>query len=374
MKVFLSYSRRDADFVDRLDQALTKGGYDVLVDRSDIAGDGEDRWRRSIAKAIRDSDTVVLVLSPNSTASESVERELSVAADSRRRVVPVIYRECELPDGFAYELAGIQHVDFTDGEFGDAARQLMAQLGPPNVQLRRFDEVQPAAEAPPGRSTAAPGTSSSSPVTQEVAIDAAPSRPPHRRWLAVAIGAGAVALVGIIIALLTLGGGGDEEAATNTTAGGTLAPLTTAPPPVATTPAAPTSSTLPPDQRAVALVDEWAAATSRRDWATAARIDNSGTIRDYDERYGRPQDSSHMERVEVYVDRVGAYDTAWLVKGAVMARDASAARGPSTNVVCSYWIVDLNGHTAAWNEVEPHRLRPAIEASAYPDAYARYCT
>ena len=81
MKVFLSYSRRDADFVDELSRRLTLLGYEAWVDREDIIGGGEDRWRRSIVRAIRESDAMVLVLSPNATASENVERELSVAAD-----------------------------------------------------------------------------------------------------------------------------------------------------------------------------------------------------------------------------------------------------------------------------------------------------
>ena len=37
LKVFISYSRRDAlDFVDRLQPALTKHGVDAYVDREDI--------------------------------------------------------------------------------------------------------------------------------------------------------------------------------------------------------------------------------------------------------------------------------------------------------------------------------------------------
>ena len=193
-----------------------------------------------------------------------------------------------------------------------------------------------------------------------------------RRWRAIAIAGGTVAIVGIVAALLTLGGGDPNDAATATTASPTSAASTTAARSVATT-AAPTT-TVPGDQRAVAIVDEWAAATSKRDWASAARIDNSGTIKDYDQWYGRLDEPSHMERVDLFVDRTAPYGTSWLVKGAVMTGDDSASSGPSTNVVCSYWVVDLQGHTAAWNKVDAHRVRPPIDPLSYEDAYARYCS
>jgi hypothetical protein len=130
VKVFVSYSRKDAEFVSRIERDLTGLGYDVWVDTEDILADGHARWRRSIVAAIRESEVMVLVLSPNSTHSDNVERELSVAADNFKRVVPILYRECELPDGFQYELAGVQHIDFARTDFNEGVRQLAAYLGP----------------------------------------------------------------------------------------------------------------------------------------------------------------------------------------------------------------------------------------------------
>ena len=83
MKVFVSYSRKDTELVDRLVRDLTMLGHEVWIDRSDLVGGGEDRWRRSIVNTIRDSEAMLIVLSPNSIASENVERELSVAADNK---------------------------------------------------------------------------------------------------------------------------------------------------------------------------------------------------------------------------------------------------------------------------------------------------
>lgn len=132
MKVFISYSRHDEEFVDRLNRELSTLGYDIWVDTEDIVAGGQDRWRRSIVAAIRQAEVTVLVLSPNSIHSENVERELSVAAENGKRVIPVLYQPCELPDGFQYELAGVHYIDFSRIEFNQGVRQLAMHIGPPH--------------------------------------------------------------------------------------------------------------------------------------------------------------------------------------------------------------------------------------------------
>jgi TIR domain len=212
MKVFLSYSRQDADFVARVERHLNALGYDVWVDTEDILTGGEARWRRSIVAAIRESDVMVLVLSSNSTHSDNVERELSVAADNAKRVIPVIYQECELPDGFQYDLAGVQRIDFSKGDFKDGVRQLSEYLGPPH------------AVAPP--------------VTADVPLP--PPLPPpvgrtfrRSRVLAVAAAAAAVLLIGGIVIVAAIDGDGSSASpptAAAQSSGLTITPTTTTTP------------------------------------------------------------------------------------------------------------------------------------------------
>src|SRR5258706_15208127 len=64
LRVFISYSRDDLDFADQLDSALNLYGFECLIDRHGISG-GED-WKRRLGNLIREADTVVFVLSPNS--------------------------------------------------------------------------------------------------------------------------------------------------------------------------------------------------------------------------------------------------------------------------------------------------------------------
>jgi hypothetical protein len=190
MRVFVSYSRRDSEFVDRLDEALTQLGYDLWIDREDISGSGDDRWRHSIVRAIRECDAMMLVLSSNSVVSENVERELSVASDSDKRVVPVRHQPCELPVGFQYELSGVQYVDFATVGFTEAVRQLSARLGP---------ATGPSAGVTPTASAAAAG-----PI--------APVSPTRaRRWRQIHTYAVMGVIVGIVVAAIVALIGGDDK-------------------------------------------------------------------------------------------------------------------------------------------------------------------
>src|SRR6266849_1749010 len=98
-KVFISYSRRDMGFADRLEAALTARGFEPLIDRADIYA-FEEWWKR-IEALIARADTVVFVLSPDAVASEVALREVAFAASLNKRFAPIVYRRVgdkELPE------------------------------------------------------------------------------------------------------------------------------------------------------------------------------------------------------------------------------------------------------------------------------------
>ena len=126
MRLFVSYSRRDASTVRRLVAALEAEGHDVWIDTDDIRG--SERWRSSVATAIRASDVVLLVVSPAAMASSSVEREISVAAENSLRIVPVVIEDVPISVGLQYDLAGVQRVSFVDRSFDEGMADLNAAL------------------------------------------------------------------------------------------------------------------------------------------------------------------------------------------------------------------------------------------------------
>lgn len=97
-QVFISYSRRDLTFVEHLISDLKKTGMDVWYDLSGL--EGGSRWGTEIKNAVQNSDYVIVVLSPDSIASEWVEREYLLSNNLKKKILPIMYRECELPLSF----------------------------------------------------------------------------------------------------------------------------------------------------------------------------------------------------------------------------------------------------------------------------------
>ena len=88
LRVFISYARHDAsDFAEYLVVALELAGFDAFLDRHDIAG-GED-WAARLEDLIRQSDTVVFIISPASVASTNCDREVKCTIALGKRLVPV---------------------------------------------------------------------------------------------------------------------------------------------------------------------------------------------------------------------------------------------------------------------------------------------
>jgi tetratricopeptide (TPR) repeat protein len=89
-KIFISYSRKDLAFADRLEAALKTRGFEPLIDRAEIYA-SEDWWQR-IQALIGHADTVVFVLSPDAVASEVALKEVACAASLNKRFAPIVCR------------------------------------------------------------------------------------------------------------------------------------------------------------------------------------------------------------------------------------------------------------------------------------------
>ncbi len=97
-RVFISYSRKDLAFVERMAEDLKAAGLEAWYDLSGL--DGGTRWGREIQNAIRESQIFVVVLSPNSIDSEWVEKEFMYANRLKRKVIPLLLQPCETPMWF----------------------------------------------------------------------------------------------------------------------------------------------------------------------------------------------------------------------------------------------------------------------------------
>src|ERR1700726_2313657 len=126
-KVFISYSRKDLAFADRLDAALKARGFETLIDRTDILA-FEEWWKR-VEALIGRADTVVFVLSPDAVRPESIARkEVAFAASLNKRFAPIVFRPVEdklIPE----PLAKLNFIFFDDPvRFEHSADQLVEAL------------------------------------------------------------------------------------------------------------------------------------------------------------------------------------------------------------------------------------------------------
>jgi WD40 repeat protein len=97
--VFVSYSRRDTEFVRRLVEGLQARGKEVWLDTEGIR-DGEV-FPDAIRSAVEGSNAFVLVISPDSIASSFCDQEVDHAVEHHKQIVPLVYRQVadgELPE------------------------------------------------------------------------------------------------------------------------------------------------------------------------------------------------------------------------------------------------------------------------------------
>jgi len=115
-QVFISYSRRDKEFVRRLGEALAAQQRKAWIDWKDIPLTAE--WQKEIFANIEAADSFVFVISPDSVASANCKKEIEHASANNKRMVPVFFRPVS-DEAIPEALARVQRLDFEDGEAFD---------------------------------------------------------------------------------------------------------------------------------------------------------------------------------------------------------------------------------------------------------------
>lgn len=90
--IFISYSRRDAAFVDSLAADLAQYGFTVWVDRRKLEG-GQD-FSAKIGAAIDRCRIMLAVLSPEAVHSRYVNHEHALAAAKGKIIIPILLKPC----------------------------------------------------------------------------------------------------------------------------------------------------------------------------------------------------------------------------------------------------------------------------------------
>ena len=122
---FISYARDDADFALELARELKASGFLVWLDQLDIPTGA--RWDDEVQKALEQCEIFMVILTPNSIASNNVKDEIGYVIDANKRILPVLLENANIP----FRLRRFQYVDFTNKSYNegiDIAKQLLRKL------------------------------------------------------------------------------------------------------------------------------------------------------------------------------------------------------------------------------------------------------
>ena len=109
-EVFISYAAKDRERVLGLVKRLRDAGVTVWIDQAGI--DVATMWSQEIVSAIRGCKVMLLSISPRSTESENVVKELALASERKKPIIPVFLEPADIPETMEYQLAGIQRVEY----------------------------------------------------------------------------------------------------------------------------------------------------------------------------------------------------------------------------------------------------------------------
>ncbi len=125
-KVFISHSSKDSKTATAICTALEARGHECWMSSRDIKP-GEN-FQGTIVRAIREAGVMVLVFSANANNSDEIKKEMALASQSKKMVIPVRAEDVLPSEDFTYELATRQWIDmFVDWE--KAIEALSSQVG-----------------------------------------------------------------------------------------------------------------------------------------------------------------------------------------------------------------------------------------------------
>lgn len=124
--IFISYSRRDQEFVTRLATDLDAHVAGVWFDQSAIQA-GEN-WHDEILEGIGECKAFVLVLSPDAVESHYVQEEVNKALELGKTIFPILYRPAKWTGEFESLVKEIQTLDLRSGSYIDNFHKLVDGL------------------------------------------------------------------------------------------------------------------------------------------------------------------------------------------------------------------------------------------------------
>jgi formylglycine-generating enzyme required for sulfatase activity len=112
--VVVCYSSKDREKVIPFVEHLRSMGISVWIDHGGIVG--ASPWRKKIVESIKGCKVLVLMASTSSVISDNVVREVTLASEKKKHILPLDLEPVEMPESMEYQLIGIQHIELFRGD------------------------------------------------------------------------------------------------------------------------------------------------------------------------------------------------------------------------------------------------------------------
>jgi adenylate cyclase len=156
-EVFVSYSRDDESRVFDLAAKLRAAGVSLWIDQGGL--DGASRWSEQIVNALECAKVLLLMVTKSAVHSDNVAKEVVLVSERKGYILPVYLEPTLIPPTLKYQLAGIQHIEYSkDDASGASLKAILRSLERIGVKLGPPPELKvatPAADPGAGASRGA---------------------------------------------------------------------------------------------------------------------------------------------------------------------------------------------------------------------------
>ena len=137
--IFISYSRKDKDYVSKLTQVLRNKGFAVWLDDQIDYGKA---WPRVIEEHLNNCDAFVLVMTPRSRESHWVTCELNYALEKKKLILPILLEGDRWLDVTAIQTFNVENGSLPSELFFNAISLTTPEkkVEENSIQVSRFDD------------------------------------------------------------------------------------------------------------------------------------------------------------------------------------------------------------------------------------------
>ncbi len=206
--VFISYGSDDVALAREMRSHLEEGGYRCWMAPDDVSG--PKTWAEQIVDAISSCKVALVLISSVANASNHVSKEVELALEHGKAVLPVRIEDVAPSGALRYLLSLAQWVDAFPGPLGPHAEEVRRRV----AAIVGGDS---GSEVTPPAAVTTLSSEKSTKNTRPSERRGAP--PPWRKWLIGTVAAVILAGVGVVVGLVVAGGDdetpytyGDDEA------------------------------------------------------------------------------------------------------------------------------------------------------------------